>query len=144
MTSTDTVGTAGGMSGSFYVLGTAYRSWWCSNGLYLNATGSAAGTYNTVQTYLQGDNHRTELSLIACPQKVDTCGITGSSTKITTIFNNLTSTTVTAVPILVKTAAGPAVTDKCTWVAYASVAAPTFTIGKTTESTNYGLVTLNW
>lgn len=110
----------------------------------MNATGASAGTYNTVQPFFQSDNHRTELSLVACPQLADKCGVTGSSTKITTIFNNLASTTATAVPILVKTAAGPAVTDKCTWVAYATVAAPTFTIGKTTESTNYGLVTLNW
>ena len=144
MTSTADGTTAGKFSADFYKLGAVYRNWWCSNGLYLNATSSSAGTYNTVQPFFQSNNPRTELSLVACPQKVDTCGITGTSTKITTILNNLTSTTATAVPILVKTAAGPLVTDKCTWVAYATVAAPTFTIGKTTESTNYGLVTLNW
>lgn len=49
----------------------SYRSWWCSNGLYLqtiSAGGAGSSIFNSVQVLPDGANQRQELALVGCPQ----------------------------------------------------------------------------
>lgn len=100
----------------------AYSSWWCSNGLYSRSTASTVATRNILQPLLGSQNQRTELALVACPQTKATCG--GGAAVLQDVD------TTASIPIILTSALGPLMVDKCTWVGTSLVKAPTFTIEK--------------
>ena len=77
-----------------------------------------------------------ELAMVGCPQKADQCGQTTSASILTALS---TGTADTTIDILTT---GPTVNDKCTWVATATLVAPSFYMSE--GATALGLVTTNW
>jgi len=117
-----------------------WQSWWCSNGLYNTTSGTSnVGVLNGTQILPASANQRLELAQVACPQIASFCGQT-SSAAITSILTPLTATG--SVVIDVATTSLLTTNDKCTWVAWSYVAAPTFTLADGAAAK--GIATLNW
>jgi hypothetical protein len=110
----------------------AYSSWWCSNGLYKKITSSTDKEVNAQQIIGNGVNKRLELAMVGCPQKTLMCG---NGTSITTSLTTGTAAQEMTVGTTLT------VNDKCTWVAIATIVAPTFKFGAPGDK---GLTSTNW
>jgi len=80
-------------------------------------------------------NKRMELAMVGCPQKADQCGQT-TGVMVTELTTGTANTTIDILTT------GPTVNDKCTWVATATLVAPSFYMSE--GATALGLVTTNW
>jgi len=117
--------------------GTAVRtSWWCSNGLYKKVTVAGTAVVNAQQTIASSQNKRHELAQVGCPNPAVACN-TGA-----TVAMLLTATPRAIVmPTTVLASNGFTTGMKCTWVAYATLAAPQWTMN---EVSSQGLTGSNW
>lgn len=114
---------------------TQYSSWWCSNGIYKKVTtAGSAVELNANQELTGSQNARLELALVGCPQGATMCN--SGSTMATDLATASTTATFT-MPVSTMT-----LTSKCTWVAYSTIAGPTFVFGESAAS--LGLVGSNW
>lgn len=141
-------GQAAGKPGSLAFdnsIGTAFSSWWCSNGLYKRVVSNASsgtGIANTVQALAPSQNPRAELALVGCPQRRARCG--GASPVV-----DLDAASPANLVFTIKgdsSTGGPAAgIDKCTWVAHATTGAPAFVMsGGSGNGAGVGLKTANW
>ena len=121
--------------------GSALRtSWWCSNGLYKKVTVAATTiVINAQQTISASQNKRMELAQVGCPNAKVACGVASSVALV------LTGTPrVITMPVTIAGSNGFTTGMKCTWVAYAVLAAPQWTLNESATSSGIGLKSSNW
>jgi len=80
-------------------------------------------------------NKRLELAQIGCPQKATPCGQATNGTDFAVELTALAKIKSYDMPV----GGTFTVNDKCTWVAYATVLAPTFTLLNSTGTGKFGL-----
>jgi hypothetical protein len=100
-----------------------YESWWCSNGLFNQASASGNYTKNVATVIPDNANQRMELALVGCPQLGKLCGA-----KAVAMIDMDSVSSAASLKVNMNKTMGYA--DKCTWMTYAKLHNPTFVLGK--------------
>jgi len=119
---------------------TIRSSWWCSNGLYKKVTVVGTVKLNANQTIAAGANKRQELAQVGCPNPKIACA-TGASVALLLVAG---TPRVITMPVTIAGSGGFTTGMKCTWVAYATLAAPQWTMNESATSSGVGLTGSNW
>jgi len=118
---------------------TIRSSWWCSNGLYKKVTVVGTIKLNANQTIAAGANKRQELAQVGCPNPKTACA-TGNNVAL--VLSS--SPRVITMPTTIAGSNGFTTGMKCTWVAFAKLAAPQWTMNESATSSGVGLTGSNW